>query len=545
GVDRQGCFRIATIQSATGGRGEDELARTLLHLAILATEKYHVTVPGFQLAVAHEALAKCHAASETSGSSETQPGSASSPKPLRARHSTMAAESPVSGSNHSIASHATGHGAHGGTSAHAGAGAAAHGLTAASSLPSSSQRRAKAQEAMRLKFQSIADYVNRDLAALTKRLNDIEALQIAVAMALQTQQTTPSPQVAMLLTHLADAASENNGVGEGDEDDEDDDVSVCRMADSDADGLAINTLQESTPKTSASPNASPQAASTPKVFKAVPEELLNAGLPKIELLRLSAVYELIETEADYVRDLGIMIDFYKTQIRQTQMVTEEELSILFSNVDQLVGPNQGLLRTLNTAKEANNRLPEVGPCLIECAEAFTVYTTYCGNYQTAMKLLSNLQARPEFKEHLNRWMASPSSRGLSLESFLIKPVQRICKYPLIVREIQRHTDAQSPDQALLTTAMAKVEAVVSVVNEATRALGERERLAGLQARIEAPFNLGLTERKVLRDGPLSRFASGKSRERYVIACADILLICKPKEKGRYTLEDLYANHELS
>jgi hypothetical protein len=44
-----------------------------------------------------------------------------------------------------------------------------------------------------------------------------------------------------------------------------------------------------------------------------------------------------------------------------------------------------------------------------------------------MKLVHQLQTKPEFKEHTQRWMNSAEGRGLSLESFLIKPVQRICK----------------------------------------------------------------------------------------------------------------------
>ena len=46
----------------------------------------------------------------------------------------------------------------------------------------------------------------------------------------------------------------------------------------------------------------------PKLFAKLPADVLNAGLTKQELMRLSVVYELIETEADYVKDLGIMIN---------------------------------------------------------------------------------------------------------------------------------------------------------------------------------------------------------------------------------------------
>ena len=44
-----------------------------------------------------------------------------------------------------------------------------------------------------------------------------------------------------------------------------------------------------------------------------------------------------------------------------------------------------------------------------------------------MRIIQQFQLRPEGKELLQKIMALPDARGLSLESFLIKPVQRICK----------------------------------------------------------------------------------------------------------------------
>ena len=51
------------------------------------------------------------------------------------------------------------------------------------------------------------------------------------------------------------------------------------------------------------------AASQPlKLFAKLPKQIMDSGLEKPELMRLSAVYELIETEIDYVQDLKTMIN---------------------------------------------------------------------------------------------------------------------------------------------------------------------------------------------------------------------------------------------
>ena len=45
----------------------------------------------------------------------------------------------------------------------------------------------------------------------------------------------------------------------------------------------------------------------------------------------------------------------------------------------------------------------------------------------------------------------PEVRGLALHAFLIKPVQRICKYPLLLRDLIRNTDSDHPDRQNLIT----------------------------------------------------------------------------------------------
>lgn len=66
----------------------------------------------------------------------------------------------------------------------------------------------------------------------------------------------------------------------------------------------LNENQSPSSQISMSPgSASPQKAA----FNKLPQEIVNAGLPKQELMRLSVVYEMIETEQDFARDLTVMI----------------------------------------------------------------------------------------------------------------------------------------------------------------------------------------------------------------------------------------------
>lgn len=64
----------------------------------------------------------------------------------------------------------------------------------------------------------------------------------------------------------------------------------------------LKPIDSSLPST---PVAAPVAA--PKMFNKLPPEVVAANLPKPEVMRLSVIYEMIETEVDFVRDLNVMI----------------------------------------------------------------------------------------------------------------------------------------------------------------------------------------------------------------------------------------------
>lgn len=134
------------------------------------------------------------------------------------------------------------------------------------------------------------------------------------------------------------------------------------------------------------------------------------------------------------------------------------------------------------------KIINLGDLIAECAESFHVYCIYAANYPAAMKLIYGYQSKPDIKDQLHKWMSAPEGRGLSLESFLIKPVQRICKYPLLIRELEKYSERAGnlKDKELLRNAAEKIEAVVTKVNEATRAAEEKQRILNIGSTIDSP-----------------------------------------------------------
>lgn len=63
-----------------------------------------------------------------------------------------------------------------------------------------------------------------------------------------------------------------------------------------------------------------------------------------------------------------------------------------------------------------------------------MYKVYCANQQTSLNTVETLiKKHTQFKKKLDVCHTDARCRGLFLQSFLIKPIQRVCKYPLLLR----------------------------------------------------------------------------------------------------------------
>jgi len=283
-------------------------------------------------------------------------------------------------------------------------------------------------------------------------------------------------------------------------------------------------------------------------FSTLPDNILQMNLSRQENMRLSVVYELFSTEADYVRDLGVIINCLMENISKSQLLSEEEFNGLFSNVKDLIVANQEFNNNLIALKEADPVVPEIGNEFLKIAEKLKVYKEYCSNYPLALSLLRELTQKPDVKNLLTKLATdNQECRGLNLEAFLIKPVQRICKYPLMIRELIKYTSKDSKDYPVLENALNVIENVIAYVNEGTKKLEEKERLTALQARIEfslfPDLDLKLADKHMVKEGNIQRLINSKAKDRYMYLFNDCILICKEwtaSYKYKYQLEEYLA-----
>ena len=142
------------------------------------------------------------------------------------------------------------------------------------------------------------------------------------------------------------------------------------------------------------------------------------------------------------------------------------------------------------------------------APILKLYEKYVANFSKAStKLQSCKDQRPQFQSFLDS-VKGEHSDTLSLESYLIMPVQRILRYKLLIEEILKHADPASPDVRDLQTALQLVSERASQCNEATRSAENTEGLRRIQKTLQGVEVVGDT-RVLLHEGPLHRVRTRK------------------------------------
>ncbi|XP_072302051.1 rho guanine nucleotide exchange factor TIAM1 [Eucyclogobius newberryi] len=226
---------------------------------------------------------------------------------------------------------------------------------------------------------------------------------------------------------------------------------------------------ESSPTSSLSP--SPVSAASPAVGTAAQKQLTHA-----DKLR-KVINELVDTEKTYVKDLRCLIDWYLKPLQKDNILPQDELDVLFGNIVEMADFQVEFLRTLEDGirlvpdldrlervEQFKKVLFSLGGSFLFYADRFKIYSAFCASHTKVPKVLAKAKTDPNFKAFLTE--RNPRQQHSStLESYLIKPIQRVLKYPLLLRELYSLTDPDSEEHYHLDVAMKAMNKVASHINE--------------------------------------------------------------------------------
>ncbi|XP_069034836.1 intersectin-1 isoform X5 [Lepisosteus oculatus] len=259
-------------------------------------------------------------------------------------------------------------------------------------------------------------------------------------------------------------------------------------------------------------------------------------LTPTERKRQGYIHELIVTEENYVNDLQLVTEVFQKPLLESELLTEKEVGMIFVNWKELIMCNIKLLKALRVRKKmSGERMPVkmIGDILTAQLPHMQPYIRFCSCQLNGATLIQQKTDEvPDFKDFVKRLAMDPRCKGMPLSSFLLKPMQRVTRYPLIIKNILENTPENHPDHSHLKQAQEKAEELCSQVNEGVREKENSDRLEWIQAHVQCE---GLSEQLVFNSvtnclGPRKFLHSGKlykaksNKELYGFLFNDFLLL---------------------
>lgn len=188
--------------------------------------------------------------------------------------------------------------------------------------------------------------------------------------------------------------------------------------------------------------------------------------------RQCVLTELLQTERDYIKALQVCCDVYLNDVSRSRMQSLDiDAVTLFGNIDEVISVSSQLLSSLEKELVKPECSQLIGTCFVNVADELKeVYGHYCRNHDDVSglwtKYMENTRAAQFLQAGVERMQQETNC--FDLPSVLIRPVQRILKYPLLINELDKSTETDHPDKVMLAQAMAKMSDVATSINEFKR-----------------------------------------------------------------------------
>ncbi|KAJ1933700.1 hypothetical protein EC988_009036, partial [Linderina pennispora] len=123
-----------------------------------------------------------------------------------------------------------------------------------------------------------------------------------------------------------------------------------------------------------------------------PREMANNSLDERQVRRQEVIFEIIHTEADYIKDLRILVDIFVQPMRFLKVATPEQCDLMFGNIEEILV----LHESINAAFMERQRreypvVSDIADELLPFVSQFKIYAKYICNQDNALRLVEELK----------------------------------------------------------------------------------------------------------------------------------------------------------
>ncbi|XP_070135125.1 guanine nucleotide exchange factor DBS isoform X7 [Drosophila bipectinata] len=259
------------------------------------------------------------------------------------------------------------------------------------------------------------------------------------------------------------------------------------------------------------------------------------------LKRGHVLTELLETEKIYVNEISSILTGYCDQLKSEEFMHLAPVSlfgkedILFGNLNELYSfHNEVFLKDLENCISTTEL---VALCFVQRRDTFyRLYSYYCQNIPKSERLRETLVDTHLFFQGCQKRLG----HKLPLAAYLLKPVQRITKYQLLLKDLLRYSDSGSCTKEL-QKALDCMLIVLKCVNDSMHQIaitGFPTNLAEQgELLMQDSFQVWTESKKDIR-------IRIKPRQRHIFLYQKSLLFCKQLTKPGHNKSTYQFKHHI-
>ncbi|XP_054475445.1 rho guanine nucleotide exchange factor 26-like [Anoplopoma fimbria] len=284
---------------------------------------------------------------------------------------------------------------------------------------------------------------------------------------------------------------------------------------------------------------------------------LSELMSQEERKRQESIFEVISSEHSYLHSLEILIRMFKNSAELSEAMTKTEHHHLFSNITDVCEASKKFFKELEERHQQNIVIDDISDIVDKHAQSnFDPFITYCSNEVYQQRTLQRLVSKnPVFKEVLTRIESHPECRNLPMISFLILPMQRITRLPLLMDTICQKTPKDSAQYEDCKKALQAISKVVRKCNEGARTMERTEMMYTINSQLEfkiKPFPLVSSSRWMVKRGELTAFVEDNGiflkrmarQHVYFFLFNDVFIVTKKKSEESYAVIDYALRDQI-
>ncbi|XP_059843751.1 FYVE, RhoGEF and PH domain-containing protein 6 isoform X2 [Hypanus sabinus] len=257
--------------------------------------------------------------------------------------------------------------------------------------------------------------------------------------------------------------------------------------------------------------------------------------------------EIMSSEKVFVDVLKLLhIDFRDSVIQASrqygkQVIDDKTLNQVLYYLPQLYELNRGLLRELEERMAHWDKYQRIADIFMEKGPYLKMYSTYIKEFDKNICLLDEqCKKNPTFAAVVREFEMSSRCANLALKHYLLKPVQRIPQYKLLLTDYVKNLSKDCADYKDTQAALAIVVEVANHANDIMKQGDNFQKLMQIQYSLNGQQEIVQPGRVFLKEGTLMKLSRKVMQPRMFFLLNDVLLYTTPVQSGTYKLNNMLS-----